>query len=308
MKYHSAFRAVRPIFLGFMGAICLALIGPTSSRAQSQSGGQGSHARHQTGSADESKALFDQIEGLRAQVEKLQAAVQQKSSEKKMSSPSNTKMAVPTGMERSIEGMGMPVSGKGGMNSTSSGAGSSMPGMGMMGKTGGMKDDMGEMESMSSTPAGSAPMPGMRMMDRMSGPKMSRMKGMGGMQMSSGLPGFPGASHLYHVGATDFFLDHPQHITLTPDQQMALNRIKERALLNQATSDRKIEEAEQELWTLTAADTPDATKLEVKVREIEKLRGDERLAFIRAVGEAAKVLTDEQRAALLGAKQTGASH
>ncbi|MEW5976333.1 MAG: periplasmic heavy metal sensor [Acidobacteriota bacterium] len=134
------------------------------------------------------------------------------------------------------------------------------------------------------------------------------MKGMGGMRMSSELPGFPGASHLYHIGATDFFLDHPQHITLTPDQQTALNRIKERALLNQATSDRKIEEAEQELWALTAADAPDTAKVEAKVREIEKLRGDQRLAFIRGVGEAAKVLTDEQRAALLGAKATGASH
>ncbi len=36
------------------------------------------------------------------------------------------------------------------------------------------------------------------------------------------------------------------------------------------------------------------------MKEIEKLRGDQRLAFIRAVGEAAKILTDEQRTALLG--------
>ncbi len=45
---------------------------------------------------------------------------------------------------------------------------------------------------------------------------------------------------------------------------------------------------------------PDAAAIEAKVREIEKLRGDQRLAFIRAIGEAAKVLTDDQRRALAG--------
>jgi Spy/CpxP family protein refolding chaperone len=64
--------------------------------------------------------------------------------------------------------------------------------------------------------------------------------------------------------------------------------------------ERKVEEAEQELWELTASDTPDAAAIEAKVREIEKLRGDQRMAFIRAVGEAAKQLTDEQRRALVG--------
>jgi hypothetical protein len=38
--------------------------------------------------------------------------------------------------------------------------------------------------------------------------------------------------------------------------------------------------------------------LERKVRDIEKLKGDQRIAFIRSVGEAARVLTDDQRAAL----------
>ena len=118
--------------------------------------------------------------------------------------------------------------------------------------------------------------------------------------MSSALPGFPGASHLYHVGATGFFLDHPEHLTLTMEQQTALSRIKEKALLEQATTQRKIEGTEQELWTLTGADQPIVDKVDAKVREIEKLRADQRLAFIRAVGEAAQVLTDEQRKTLLG--------
>ncbi|MFQ5733648.1 MAG: Spy/CpxP family protein refolding chaperone [Planctomycetaceae bacterium] len=130
---------------------------------------------------------------------------------------------------------------------------------------------------------------------------MGRMKGMGRMTMPSALPGFPGASHIYHIGATGFFLDHPQHITLSLEQKTNLNRIKEDALLKQATLDRRIEDAEQELWVLTSADKPDAAKIETKVRAIAKLGGDKRVAFIRAVGQAATVLRDEQRKRLVGA-------
>ena len=116
----------------------------------------------------------------------------------------------------------------------------------------------------------------------------------------SALPGFPGASHLYHIGATGFFLDHPEHITLTTDQQVALNKIKDQALLGKSAADRATEQAEQELGTLTAADQPDIAKVEAKVREIAKMSGDQRLAFIRSVGEAAKLLTAEQRKSLTG--------
>jgi hypothetical protein len=114
------------------------------------------------------------------------------------------------------------------------------------------------------------------------------------------LPGFPGASHLYHIGSTGFFLDHPEHITLTTEQQLALNKIKDQALLAKSGADRAMEQAEQELGILTAADQPDIAKVEAKVREITKMSGDQRLAFIRAVGEAAKLLTADQRKILTG--------
>jgi hypothetical protein len=116
----------------------------------------------------------------------------------------------------------------------------------------------------------------------------------------SALPGFPGASHLYHIGATGFFLDHPEHITLSADQQVALNKIKTQALLAKSAADRAMEQAEQELGTLTAADQPEIAKVEAKVRDIAKMAGDQRLAFIRAVGEAAKLLTADQRKILTG--------
>lgn len=127
---------------------------------------------------------------------------------------------------------------------------------------------------------------------------------MGGQAARSGrstsaLPGNPGASHLYHIGSTGFFLDQPQ-LTLTSEQRTALNRIKERALLERTTAERKVEQAEQELWALTGSDQPDGAKVEAKLKEVEQLRTNQRMAFIRAVGEASNVLTAEQRNVVLG--------
>jgi len=236
-------------------------------------------------------------------------------------------------------GMGMDkMKSGGGMAGMSSGAtpappmagmsGSAAPAAGMMGM---MSQMMGMMDKMMSMPGGaSAPMPsggGMGMdkmnmgggsmpsapaagmsggmgMDQM---EMAGMMGMGpmggdtaGAMPQSALPGFPGSSHLYHIGATDFFLDHPQHIALTIQQQAGLNKAREQAALAKSTADRAVEQAEQELWTLTATDQPDATAIQAKIAAIGKLRGDERLAFIRAVGDASKILTDEQRKSLTG--------
>ncbi len=174
----------------------------------------------------------------------------------------------------------------------------------MAGGMGKMKDEMSGVEAGAMPPA--APAMSDMGMDQMG---MAGMMGMGAMpsgaagkMQQSALPGFPGASHLYHIGATDFFLDHPQHIALSIEQQAALNKAKEQAVLAKTAADRAVAQGEQELWTLTASDQPDAAKIDAKIREIEKLRGDERLDFIRAVGEAAKVLTEEQRQSLLGLK------
>jgi len=118
--------------------------------------------------------------------------------------------------------------------------------------------------------------------------------------MPSALPGFPGASHLYHVGATGFFLDYSTALKLTTNQQAALNAIKEKSIATQASTQRQVEQAEQDLWILTSSEQPDSLALEAKVRQIENLKGEQRIAFIRAVGEATRMLTDDQRAALLG--------
>lgn len=131
--------------------------------------------------------------------------------------------------------------------------------------------------------------------------KMGKMKGMGdSMAMDSALPGFPGISHIYHIGATGFFLDHKDHLKLTSEQLLQLGKLKQSTELKQATADREIEQAEQELWELTAADAPDLTKIKTKVESIADARSKKRLDFIRSVGEAAQVLTDAQRQLLSG--------
>lgn len=174
------------------------------------------------------------------------------------------------------------------------------------GSSGGMAMDSGEMGGMSS---GGGSMPGGQMAGsgmKAMGCCMAGMKGMGGTgstpRPTTSLPGFPGRSHLYHIGAEGFFLNHPQHIILSVDQQARLNRIREQALLTNATYERQVAEAEQALFVLTGADLPDTVKIHEQLRVIADLRAEQRAAFIRAVGEAAQVLTDSQRDALLGRK------
>ena len=220
------------------------------------------------------QALATQLRELQTKVDKLEA-------ELKKSSKMQGKSMPGMGMKK---GMGMsPMAGKEMMSKKKammSEKKKMMSGMGMsgMGMSGKKKMGMG--------------MSGMAM--------MGKVKGTDKMQVASALPGFAGASHIYHIGATSFFLDHSEHITLTQEQQLKLNQIKEKTLLEQATFERTIAQAEQELWVLTGSDKPDATKIEAKIRDIEKQSDDKRIAFIRAVGEAAKALTDEQRKALVG--------
>ena len=147
---------------------------------------------------------------------------------------------------------------------------------------------------------GKQPMKGMMgMMDQMMGQMSGGQPGM--QQPSSELPGYPGASHIYHIGATGYFLDHGDMLALTKEQLATLNGIKERSLLAQSSLDRRIEQGEEDLWQLTASDRPEIKSIEAKVKEIEALRGEQRISFIRDVGEAAGILTSQQRSVLLGA-------
>lgn len=183
------------------------------------------------------------------------------------------------------------------------------PGMNMS-RMGMMDDDMDmpmNDPAMTGAPGGGMGMDMMEMMrSRMSNNDMMGMGAMGGMKSPaamatpSALPGFPGQSHLYHIGAAGFFLNHPRHIALTAQQQQMLAQHKQRSLLKQGELQRQIDAAEEKLWQLTGADQPQIGNIDKQVREIERLRADQRIAFIREVGEAAKVLTDQQRKQLTG--------
>jgi Spy/CpxP family protein refolding chaperone len=294
----------------------LVLLGGTAAWAQAPASSP--PAQHAMTDAEKNKQLADQIAELRAQVAKLQAA-QQSAPAKKDTPAAGMKMppAKPMGMMDDKGEMGMAPKGAKPTGKAAMPAGRGM-GMGMPMKD----DDEGEMSGM---PAGgtasmsSAPAPAMGMccmgeMGAMPGAASGGMSGgaapapggMAGMNMpSSAMPGQPGASHLYHVGSTGFFLNHPQHITLTADQKTALNRVKEKAMLDRASDQRQIDQAEQELYTLTGADSFDNAKVQAKIGEIEKLRAGQRMNFIKAVGEASNVLTHDQHQALMGTMPVG---
>ena len=279
---------------------CLFLVSVAiPSLAQTPSKTPPPHSMTDTG--DQNRLLADQIAELRAQIANLQAAQQGMPAKDPAMKP-GMKMGAGKPM-----GMGM-MGDKGKMG-------------GMPSPAGAMKDDQGKMGGMAAMSGGampsSAPAPAMGMccmgeMGSMSGGSKPPMAGMGGnaappagamagmSNPASAMPAQPGASHLYHIGSTGFFLNHSQHITLTPDQTMTLNRIKEKTMLERASSQRHIDQGEQELYALTGADQPDNSKIQAKVAEIEKTRGDQRMNFIRAVSDASNVLTHEQHLALMG--------
>ncbi len=240
-----------------------------------------------SGATNGDTALKQQIAELQAKTRQLEAALSAKGPG---GSPSPGMPAMNTNAApspaASMPGMPAAVAGNsaamGGMP-MSPPAGPPMPGGGMGGMMTGMMGMMNQMMGMGAMPAAS---PGMAM----SPPAIPQ----------TALPGFPGVSHLYHIGSTGFFLEHAQHLNLSTDQQTALTRIKDQALAAKTATDRQIEQAERDMAALTSADQPDAVKIEAKVREIEKYRTDERLAFIRSVGEAANLLTGDQRKLLMG--------
>ncbi len=266
MKPFSMNCNVYRIWLLVSGSLLFAAIAPSVAVAQFGGGSGGSD-----------KALAAQIRELQAKVDNLEAMLKKNSAGQMSSDMKDGSMS---DMKKK-DGMDKPMAGKGMMSKKKAMMGDKKGmGMGMSGDKGmGMGMGMG--------------MSGMAM--------MGKVKGTMNMQVPSALPGFAGASHIYHIGATSFFLDHAAHITLTQEQQVQLNKMKEKVLLDQATFDRSIAQAEQELWVLTSSDKPDAAKIEGKIRDIEKLSGEKRIAYIRAVGESAKVLTDKQRSMLVGA-------
>lgn len=315
MKHNlsSRLRRAMPVAALVASGTLIAAI-PSTVNAQAQ----GSSAHPQAASQD--PQLAKQIKELRAQVARLQAALdQQRQPAPRPSTPAPAQQP-PPGMggmgkmgEDNMEDDKMGQMPPDGMDGGEMGP---MPagGMGMMGM------DMGEMgmppegmkmpAEMMRGEMGMPARPGMPSGGTPGAAAAGSMPASGGMKMDckaprsmSALPGVPGTSHMYHIGSTGFFLDQPG-IKLTGDQRGALTKIKERALRERGNAERSTGQAEQQLWALTGAGQPDATRVEAKAREIERLRTNQRLAFIQSVGQATKILTSQQRGQLLGTGKT----
>jgi hypothetical protein len=241
-----------------------------------------------------------QITALQQQVVKLQAALKQSHAGKTGSAKGTMSGAKPA------MGMGDDSSEMGGMSPDAGKA----P----------MAPMEGEMDQMDAMPPGAAGMKGKAMkpmgccgmsmgkpmagasgmaddkMSGMSGGGMAPMKGKG--MAAKPMAGASGqeAPHLLHVGAKDFFLDHQQHINMTSDQKMQLEKLKSDAFQQKMSSQTKIDQSEQDLWELTSADQPNSAAIDSKVQEVAKFRADEQMGFIHSVSMASDVLTPDQRA------------
>lgn len=276
------------------------LVNPTHAGAQmAMPSSQPTQA--QPVAAAQAQDMQAQITQLKQQVAQLQAALQQNKTKKPASPKGSMGAAKPA--------MGMEDD-SGEMGGMSSGAAKTPMAP--------MKDDGGEMSAMA--PPGGAmksgdakPMGGSGCCGMSMGKPMPKAGGMADDKMT-GMPSksakaMSGATtevpHLLHVGANDFFLDHAQHLGLTSEQKSGLENIKSNAMRQKVASQKMIDLEQQELWQLTSADQPNSAQIDRKVQEIAKLNGDQQIAFIHSVTEAAGLLNDEQKAAAVKSMSPG---
>ena len=93
-------------------------------------------------------------------------------------------------------------------------------------------------------------------------------------------------------------LHHKDELGLSPDQVQNLQRLRGDFQREAIRRDADLRIAQMDLATLLERDPVDLGQVEVKVREIEQLRTDLRLARIRAIEQGKAQLTAEQRAKL----------
>jgi len=111
-------------------------------------------------------------------------------------------------------------------------------------------------------------------------------------------------------------LRHREELGLTPDQVQSLERLRAEFQREAIRREADLRVGETELAALLDADPVDLGQVETKLREIERLRADLRLARIRTIEQGKAQLTPEQRAKLRSLLaeprpprlRTGASH
>jgi Spy/CpxP family protein refolding chaperone len=100
-----------------------------------------------------------------------------------------------------------------------------------------------------------------------------------------------------------FILEHREQLALTPEQATRLETLRQEFTRESIRRDADLRIAEMDLAALLDQPPLDLGKIEAKVRELEKLRADLRIARIRALEQGRAILTPEQRTklqALLG--------
>jgi Spy/CpxP family protein refolding chaperone len=90
-------------------------------------------------------------------------------------------------------------------------------------------------------------------------------------------------------------LSHREKLGLSADQVRQLERLRSDFEKESIRKDADLRIAEMDLESLLEGPTVDMTKAEAKVREIEKLRADLRIARMRTVEKGKEQLTAEQR-------------
>ncbi|MGH7830123.1 MAG: Spy/CpxP family protein refolding chaperone [Candidatus Binatia bacterium] len=92
-----------------------------------------------------------------------------------------------------------------------------------------------------------------------------------------------------------FMLRHREELSLSPEQIRVLERLKNDFQREAIRREADLRIAETDLAHLLEAEAVELEQVETKIREIERLRADLRLARIRAIEEGKAQLTSEQR-------------
>jgi Spy/CpxP family protein refolding chaperone len=92
-----------------------------------------------------------------------------------------------------------------------------------------------------------------------------------------------------------YMLSHREELKLTPEQAKKLEDLRNDFERSARKNQDDLHAAEKSLDEVTRADSVDVKQAEAKIREIERLRADQRIARIRAVEQGKSVLSQEQR-------------
>jgi Spy/CpxP family protein refolding chaperone len=90
-------------------------------------------------------------------------------------------------------------------------------------------------------------------------------------------------------------LKNKDHLRLSAEQVKKLEQLRDNYQRQSIRTDAEVRILDLDIATLLDNPTVDVSKVEQKIREVEKLRADLRVARVRAVEQAKAVLTAEQR-------------